>query len=67
MDKLLLSHAYQALFAAACDLLGPDVARGANGWTHDLLESRAVSVYGGTTEIQHGIVARRLLGIKEAG
>jgi alkylation response protein AidB-like acyl-CoA dehydrogenase len=64
VDKLLLSHAYQELFAAAVELLGPDVARGANGWTHDLLESRAVSIYGGTTEIQHGIVARRLLGLK---
>jgi alkylation response protein AidB-like acyl-CoA dehydrogenase len=63
VDKLLLSHAYQELFAAAADLLGPDVARGANTWTHDLLESRAVSIYGGTTEIQHGIVARRLLGV----
>jgi alkylation response protein AidB-like acyl-CoA dehydrogenase len=64
VDKLLLSHAYQELFAAAAELLGPDVARGANGWTHDLLESRAVSIYGGTTEIQHGIVARQLLGLK---
>jgi alkylation response protein AidB-like acyl-CoA dehydrogenase len=64
VDKLLLSHAYQELFAAAVELLGPDVARGANGWTHDLLESRAVSIYGGTTEIQHGIVARQLLGLK---
>jgi alkylation response protein AidB-like acyl-CoA dehydrogenase len=66
VDKLLLSHVYQDLFATAADLLGPDVARGANGWTHDLLESRAVSIYGGTTEIQHGIVARQLLGLKEA-
>lgn len=67
VDKLLLSHAYQELFAAAADLLGPDVARATNAWTHDLLESRAVSIYGGTTEIQHGIVARRLLGLREAG
>ncbi len=64
VDKLLLSHAYQSLFAAAVELLGPDVARTANGWTHDLLESRAVSIYGGTTEIQHGIVARQLLGLR---
>jgi alkylation response protein AidB-like acyl-CoA dehydrogenase len=66
VDKLLLSHVYQELFATAADLLGPDVARGANGWTHDLLESRSVGIYGGTTEIQHGIVARQLLGLKEA-
>ena len=48
----------------AIKVISPDVARGANGWTHDLLESRAVSIYGGTTEIQHGIVARQLLGLK---
>jgi alkylation response protein AidB-like acyl-CoA dehydrogenase len=64
VDKLLLSHAYQALFEAATELLGPEVARTVNGWTHDLLESRAVSIYGGTTEIQHGIVARQLLGVR---
>ena len=64
VDKLLLSHAYQELFAAAAELLGPEVARTANGWTHDLLESRSVSIYGGTTEIQHGIVARQLLGVR---
>jgi alkylation response protein AidB-like acyl-CoA dehydrogenase len=66
VDKLLLSHVYQELFATAADLLGPDVARGANDWTHDLLESRSVGIYGGTTEIQHGIVARQLRGLKEA-
>jgi alkylation response protein AidB-like acyl-CoA dehydrogenase len=66
IDKLLLSSVYQELFAAAADLLGPETARTTNGWTHDLLESRGVSIYGGTTEIQHGIVARQLLGLKEA-
>ena len=66
IDKLLLSSTYQALFSAAVDLLGPETARTVNGWTHDLLESRGVSIYGGTTEIQHGIVARQLLGLKEA-
>ena len=37
-----------------------------NDWTHDLLESRSVSIYGGTTEVQHGIVARQLLGLRDA-
>jgi alkylation response protein AidB-like acyl-CoA dehydrogenase len=37
-----------------------------NEWTHDLLESRAVSIYGGTTEVQHGIIARQLLGLRDA-
>jgi alkylation response protein AidB-like acyl-CoA dehydrogenase len=66
VDKLLLSHAYQSLFATAADLLGPDVARLENEWTHDLLESRGTSIYGGTTEVQLGIVARRLIGLGAA-
>lgn len=66
IDKLLLSHVYQELFAVAADLIGPNDAVTMNEWTHDLLESRAVSIYGGTTEVQHGIVARQLLGLSDA-
>jgi alkylation response protein AidB-like acyl-CoA dehydrogenase len=66
IDKLLLSHVYQELFALAFELIDPDDAMTMNGWTHDLLESRAVSIYGGTTEVQHGIVARQLLGLRDA-
>jgi alkylation response protein AidB-like acyl-CoA dehydrogenase len=66
VDKLLLSHVYQELFALAADLIGPNDAMTMNEWTHDLLESRAVSIYGGTTEVQHGIVARQLLGLSDA-
>jgi len=63
VDKLLMSHVYQDLFALAVDVLGPEVALGTNGWTHDLLESRSTGIYGGTTEIQLNIVARQLLGL----
>ena len=66
VDKLLLSSAYQELFALAVDVIGSPEAAAMNGWTHDLLESRGVSIYGGTTEIQHGIVARQLLGLRDA-
>jgi alkylation response protein AidB-like acyl-CoA dehydrogenase len=66
VDKLLMSHAYQELFALAADLLEPGAAVMKNEWTHDLLESRSTSIYGGTTEIQHGIVARQLLGLERA-
>jgi len=66
VDKLLLSHVYQELFALAVDVLGGRDAVTMNGWTHDLLESRAVSIYGGTTEVQHGIIARQLLGLRDA-
>jgi alkylation response protein AidB-like acyl-CoA dehydrogenase len=66
VDKLLMSHVYQELFALAADLLGPGTAVTTNEWTHDLLESRSTSIYGGTTEIQYGIVARQLLGLERA-
>ena len=45
------------------ELLGPDVALGMNHWTHDLLEGRSVSIYGGSTEIQLNIISRQLLGL----
>jgi alkylation response protein AidB-like acyl-CoA dehydrogenase len=63
VDKLLMSHVYQELFAAATDLLGADVALTENTWTHDLLESRSTGIYGGTTEIQLNIVSSQLLGL----
>ena len=66
VDKLLMSRVYQELFALAVDLLGPTVALGLNEWTHDLLESRSTSIYGGTTEIQLNIVGRQLLGLGAA-
>ena len=66
VDKLLMSHVCQELFALAADVLGPEVALGTNGWTHDLLESRSTGIYGGTTEIQLNIVGRHLLGLGAA-
>lgn len=61
VDKLFLADVYQELFATAFDLLadtGPD-----SGWIHDLLESRSVSIYSGTSEIQRNVIARQLLGL----
>ncbi len=63
IDKLFLSGVEQRLFAAALELLGPDVALEMNHWTHDLLEGRSVSIYGGSTEIQLNIISRQLLGL----
>jgi len=63
IDKLFLSRVEQRLFAVALELLGPDVALEMNHWTHDLLEGRSVSIYGGTTEIQLNIISRQLLGL----
>lgn len=69
IDKLLLTEAEQALFGAALDLLGDErtVLRSGPGelnharWLHDYLYGRAASIYGGSTEIQHNIVAERIL------
>ena len=64
VDKLYLAEVYQDLFATAVEILGPEVTLVDDGWTHDLLESRSVSIYSGTSEIQKNIIAGRLLGIR---
>ena len=46
------------------EILGPEVTLADDGWTHDLLESRSVSIYSGTSEIQKNIIVGRLLGIR---
>jgi alkylation response protein AidB-like acyl-CoA dehydrogenase len=65
VDKLHLAEMYQRIYAAAFDILGLEAATGGQGnWMHDLLESRSVSIYSGTSEIQKNIVAGRMLGIR---
>ncbi len=63
IDKLHLSRVEQKLFAAAVDLLDRRTALTYNQWTHDLLEGRSVSIYGGSTEIQLNIIAKQLVGV----
>jgi alkylation response protein AidB-like acyl-CoA dehydrogenase len=71
IGKLLLVTVEQAVFSLGYDLLGParglqiDFAPGeeVDRWTREYLYSRASSIYGGTSEIQRGIVAQRLLGL----
>ena len=65
VDKLHLANVYQDLFTTAFDILGDEVATGDEGdWMHDLLESRSVSIYSGTSEIQKNIIAGRMLGLR---
>lgn len=65
VDKLHLANVYQQLFSTAFDILGDEVATGDDGdWIHDLLESRSVSIYSGTSEIQKNIIAGRMLGLR---
>lgn len=66
IDKLHLSRVEQRLFASALELLGPEAALAYNHWTHDLLEGRSVSIYGGSTEIQLNIISRQLLELGAA-
>ena len=61
MDKLFLADVYQDLFATAFDHLSDEGLE--DGWIHDLLESRSVSIYSGTSEIQRNVIARQLLGL----
>ena len=74
IDKLLLTEAEQELYGLALDLLGPrrtvpeltpegvDAAR----WIHGYLYSRSASIYGGSSEIQRGIIAQRMLELPRA-
>ncbi len=71
VDKLLLSAAEQGVLDAALSLLDPEVLIGdepadirrRDDWWY----SRAASIYGGAREIQHSIIADRILRLpKEA-
>lgn len=65
VDKVLVAAAEQAVFELAGDALGTEIALGddpASGlWRAEVLYARAASIYGGSTEIQRNIIARRLL------
>lgn len=65
IDKILITSAEQQLFEAVRSLL-PGVVEfdddlTAAQWRTDYLYSKAASIYGGTSEVQRNIVARRLL------
>lgn len=67
-DKLLMIRTEQALHRLALTLAGPGAAIPEDpSWLEDYLFSRAVSVYGGTEQIQRDIIATRVLGLPRAG
>jgi alkylation response protein AidB-like acyl-CoA dehydrogenase len=69
IDKVLAARAEQAVFdlvaaGVASRILLDDDKRGSR-WRSEYMFSRAATIYGGTSEIQHNIISRRLLGLGE--
>jgi alkylation response protein AidB-like acyl-CoA dehydrogenase len=69
--KLLWSELDQRVKAFAVELLGPaglvpkgdPLAVDDGLWHHELLWSRAATIYAGTSEVQRNIIAQRVLGL----
>jgi alkylation response protein AidB-like acyl-CoA dehydrogenase len=59
--KLLWSEAEQHITEVASEVLGPDAMEGS--WARDRLYSRALTIAGGTTQVNKNIVAQRILGL----
>jgi len=70
IDKVLVASAEQAVYDAVRRLL-PGVVEMDDGvigavWRGEYLFSRAATIYGGTSEVQRDIIARRLLDLGSA-
>ena len=68
--KLLMAEAEQRVAATAFEVLGPSLERSDHAdpgadefWNETYLYSRAASIYGGTEQIQRGIIADRILAL----
>ncbi|NGN66697.1 acyl-CoA dehydrogenase [Streptomyces sp. A7024] len=61
--KLRYSQARQELYEAAAAVLGPDALDWDQEWTADRLSSLSYTIAAGTTQIQLGIIAERILGL----
>jgi alkylation response protein AidB-like acyl-CoA dehydrogenase len=59
--KLLWSETEQRVADVAADVLGPDALSGP--WARDRVYSRALTIAGGTTQVNKNIVAQRILGL----
>lgn len=71
MIKLYWSHAAQRMYENALDILGPEAvitgndpqAAGGGMFQMSYLQSKAFSIYSGSSEIQRNIIGERLLGL----
>jgi alkylation response protein AidB-like acyl-CoA dehydrogenase len=59
--KLMWSETEQHVADVAADVLGPDALEGP--WARDRVYSRALTIAGGTTQVNKNIVAQRILGL----
>ena len=62
--KLLWSEAEQHVTEVASSILGPDALTG--DWARDRVYSRALTIAGGTTQVNKNIIAQRILGLPRA-
>lgn len=60
VSKLMWSHAWQDLSAYGLAL---GCSKHEQFWRHQYLESRAASIFSGSTQIQRNIIAERVLGL----
>ncbi len=67
IDKVLLASSEQAVYDLVLDALPASITIGddeaSKRWRSEFLYSRAASIYGGSSEIQRNIIARRLLDL----
>lgn len=68
LDKLLWSESFQSICKLALQFLGPDAALseqadGPGSDVHRYLYSRGRTIAAGTSEVQRGIIAERVLGL----
>jgi alkylation response protein AidB-like acyl-CoA dehydrogenase len=61
VDKLLMTRAEQRLYETALKVFPEELHEGGGEVLGDYFYSRAASVYGGTSQIQRNIIAKRLL------
>jgi alkylation response protein AidB-like acyl-CoA dehydrogenase len=67
IDKLLMTRAEQRLYETALNVFPEELAEDGGEIFGEYLYSRAASVYGGTSQIQRNIIAKRVLHLPTSG